>query len=132
MAIVGVVKSALASSLVGAVLEEDAMDIDVHLLLQSYLRLSKMHGLVQRNRVKIQEIERQGSRRNLYTDQEEFAAPIIVNAAGAWADEVASLAGVDTLGLKSYRRTAFTFAIPHKADTANWPHISSICSRWYL
>jgi len=35
----------------------------------------------------------------------------VVNAAGAWADELARLAGIDPLGLEPFRRTAIAFDV---------------------
>ena len=48
----------------------------------------------------------------------EYAAPVLINAAGAWCDAVAQLAGVAPIGLVPKRRTAFTFAPPADLKSA--------------
>ncbi|HWK84067.1 MAG TPA: FAD-binding oxidoreductase, partial [Caldimonas sp.] len=60
------------------------------------------------------------------------AAPIVVDAAGAWCDAVARLAGVAPIGLVAKRRTAFTFAAPSGVDVAHWPTFGSLDETWYV
>src|SRR5207253_8209792 len=51
----------------------------------------------------------------------EFAAPVVVNAAGAWVDEIAALAGLPPIGIVPKRRTALIVAAPPGIDIARWP-----------
>ena len=55
-----------------------------------------------------------------------------MNAAGAWADAIASMAGVEPVGLVPKRRTAFTFKPPDGADARRWPMVIDIDERWYF
>ena len=57
---------------------------------------------------------------------------MVVNAAGAWADEVAGLAGVRPIGLVPKRRTAITFDAPEGADLSIWPELDDIGEEFYL
>jgi len=61
---------------------------------------------------------------------ERFAAPVLVNAAGAWADQVAALAGVAPLGLQPRRRTIIVVDAP--PESAGWPFVHSIAGDFYL
>jgi D-arginine dehydrogenase len=61
---------------------------------------------------------------------EAFAAPILVNAAGAWADRIAALAGVAPLGLEPKRRTIIVVDAP--AESAGWPFVHSAAGDFYL
>jgi len=61
---------------------------------------------------------------------EEFAAPILVNAAGAWADRVATLAGVAPLGLQPRRRTIIVVDAPPESEA--WPFVHSVAGDFYL
>jgi D-arginine dehydrogenase len=54
----------------------------------------------------------------------------VVNAAGAWADDVAALAGVAPVGLRPLRRTAFTATCD--LDTTGWPLVNDVDERWYF
>jgi D-arginine dehydrogenase len=54
---------------------------------------------------------------------------VIVNAAGAWGDVVATLAGVTPVGLRPLRRTAFVTPVP--AD-ASWPMVMDVANRYYF
>ena len=55
-----------------------------------------------------------------------------MNAAGAWADGVAALAGVTPLGLQPRRRSAFTFAAPAGIDARHWPTVADVGEAWYF
>jgi len=55
-----------------------------------------------------------------------FSAPIVVNAAGAWADDLARRAGIEPLGLVPMRRTAMLMDIPEGSGAASWPMVIDI------
>jgi D-arginine dehydrogenase len=59
-------------------------------------------------------------------------APVVVNAAGAWCDELASLAGVTPIGLVPHRRTAFTCEAPADCDISSWPLVIDVHEGWYF
>ena len=116
----------------GAVLEPDAMDIDVHALHQGYLR-----GLRARGGRVVTDAEVRGLRHGpagwlAETPAGAFTAPVAVNAAGAWCDEVAKLAGAKPVGLVPKRRTIITFAAPAGFDTASWPLVAGIDEDYYF
>ncbi|MFN7000683.1 MAG: NAD(P)/FAD-dependent oxidoreductase, partial [Elioraea tepidiphila] len=84
---------------VAAAIEEDAFDIDVHALHHGYLRQLRAAGGTLATEARATAIERRNGTWQVTTPAGMFAAPIVVNAAGAWGDEVARLAGVAPLGL---------------------------------
>ena len=61
-----------------------------------------------------------------------FHAGLIVNAAGAWADEVAAMAGLPPLGLQPLRRTICTFRCSERLGHARWPMLVDADERFYL
>jgi D-arginine dehydrogenase len=61
-----------------------------------------------------------------------ITAGAVVNAAGAWADVVAALAGVPPIGLEPRRRTAFTFPVPAGMDASGWPAVIGIDESYYF
>lgn len=59
-------------------------------------------------------------------------APLVIDAAGAWADEVAALAGVAPLGIEPRRRSAFLFQPPEGVLTTHWPFVTSVAEDFYF
>lgn len=88
-----------------AVYEPDCCDIDVSALHQSYLRDAKRRNVTLQNRARVEAIERLDGCWQLTTAQGKFLADKLINAAGAWADDVAQMAGVEAIGIEPMRRT---------------------------
>jgi D-arginine dehydrogenase len=117
--------------LVGAALEEDAFDMDVAAIHQGFLRMLRANGGVLALRNRAERIEKHAGVWNIETTTgETFHAPIVVNASGAWGDEIAALAGALPLGLQPCRRTA-AIVDPTPFDVSNWPMICDINEEWY-
>lgn len=129
MAIVPVMRQEL---LAGGILEPEAADIDVHRLHQGYLRGIREHGGEIRCNTTVARIERAGDQWIVDTDTGRYRAGILVNAAGAWCDEIARLAGARPIGLVPKRRTAFTFAPPHGVVIDEWPLCVAADWSWYM
>ena len=115
-----------------AMYEPEAMDIDVHALHQGFLRGLRARGGRIVTDAEARGIRRDGGAWRVATPKAEFAAPILVNAAGAWADEVARLAGVPTIGLVPKRRTAFTIEPPAGVAIAGWPLVVDVAESFYF
>ncbi len=119
-------------ALVAALYEEDALDIDVDRMLQGYLRLLKSRGGQVMTGARVVGVTRQGDDWQVTTDAGIWTAPVLVNAAGAWADQVAGLAGVRPIGLQPMRRSAVLMTVPdhiHGAD--RWPLFAAASETWY-
>jgi D-arginine dehydrogenase len=58
-------------------------------------------------------------------------APIIVDAAGAWGDRIAVLAGRRPVGLQPKRRSMAVVPLPDHADVMNWPLVGDVGETWY-
>lgn len=121
---------AMRSDWVGAGLYEDASaEIDVAALHQAFVRIARGHGteIVPSSPVRL--IERKGNGWVLRAGEREIRAAAVVNAAGAWGDVVARMAGVEPIGLQPMRRTAFM--VPGRDDAAAWPLVVEAHERWY-
>jgi D-arginine dehydrogenase len=114
------------------IFEPRAADIDVHSLHQGFIRGLKAHGSDLQCGVEIRAIERVGSHWNVETATGRMRAPLLINAAGAWADELAALAGVEPLGLQPRRRSAFLFTPPPDLVTAQWPFVCAVDESFYF
>jgi D-arginine dehydrogenase len=100
-------------------------------LHQGFLRQLRARGGVLKLRSRTGRIERQGAAWEVeVTGGAVFRAPIVVNASGAWGDEVARQAGVRPVGLRPKRRTAVIID-PAPWDVANWPLINDVDHTWY-
>src|SRR5690606_23321991 len=110
-------------TLVGAIYDSVASDMDVHALHQGYLRGMREHGAELRNSARVESatyeeakdgvpqgvasMHNSGVWRLRTSNGEELRARVVVNAAGAWADAVARQCGAKALGVQPMRRSAF-------------------------
>ncbi len=107
-----------------ATLEPEARTIDVHALHQGYLTaLRRRGGEVRTGATVIGLRPRRASWHIELAEGAHVAAAAVVNAAGAWAEEVGALAGAPPIGLRPLRRTAFTFAPPEGLDLDGIPMV---------
>lgn len=131
----------------GAVWEPTAMDMDVHAIHGGYLRGLKARGGRLVTDAGVTALERRDGMWIASTPAGDFAAPVLVNAAGAWADVLAGMAGARPVGLMPKRRSAITFdpvfadpvfADPVSADPANgaglagWPMTIDVDEQFYM
>ena len=117
----------------GGLLDDSGFDIDAHALLQGFLRGARAAGTVLRtdDQPVMAEYDGQSWRVGLASGA-VVRAPTVVNAAGAWADELAARFGAAPVGLSPRRRSAFTFAPPPGVDIAAWPLVVDVDERWYF
>jgi D-arginine dehydrogenase len=106
-----------------AAYEEGVMDMDVAAIHQGFLRGLKARGGTLVCDAGITALDRRNGAWHATTRAGDFEAPIVVNAAGAWADKVAALAGARSVGLVPKRRTAIIVDLPNGADTRSWPAV---------
>ncbi len=113
-------------------LEPDAMSMDVAQMHDGFLRGFKARGGALLTDCDVIGIERTQGRWTLQTRHQKIHADIIINAAGAWADEITGLCGLAPLGLVPKRRTALVFQAPAEYDTTYWPMINDIDETFYF
>ena len=104
-----------------ALFEPGASDIDVNGLHQAFLRGFKARGGKLVCDVRVEALDPKGRIWRVVSGDRVFEAPVVVNAAGAWADEVAKLAGLAPLGIEPRRRTVVLLDAPKEHDIAAWP-----------
>jgi D-arginine dehydrogenase len=113
-----------------------ASDLDVAALHQHYLRRLRAAGGTLVSGAPVRALSREARRWQVETPAGTFAAPVVVDAAGAWADVIARLAGVRPLGLVPKRRTAMIVAPPSQpeltAGLERWPLVVDIDEDFYL
>jgi D-arginine dehydrogenase len=117
----------------GALFERDAQDIDVHALHQGFLRGLRRAGGELRCGVRLTAATHDGQAWTVtFGDGESVRAATIVNAAGAWADELAKVFGATPIGLEPRRRSAFTFRPPEGLDVHAWPAVVGVDESYYF
>ena len=116
----------------GAAYDSDAMDIDVDALQQGFLRAAKAQGTVLLTDQRVNEIERRGGNWSIGLSAGVVEAPILINAAGAWADTVGQLCGAAPLGLQPLRRTALLVDAPSGVDLRAWPAVIDVDEQFYF
>jgi D-arginine dehydrogenase len=115
-----------------ALLEPGCADIDAHALLQGYLRAGRARGLSVLLSTEAVALEREGGRWRVDAREVRLRAGSVINAAGAWADDLARKAGLRPKGLQPYRRTAITFDPPAAVDARAWPMTFDLAETWYF
>lgn len=121
-----------ANKIAGGLFEAASQDIEVHELHQGYLRKFRARGGVQFNSTEVDTLEHANGRWSVSAGKLRFCAPYVVNAAGAWADEMAALAGLAPLGLTPKLRTAALVPVPAALDVPKFPIVIDIAEQFYF
>jgi len=117
----------------GALYEHGAQDIDVNALHQGFLRGMRARGGELRTGADVIAAQRSNDRWTLrLADGEAVQARTVVDAAGAWADDVAAVFGAAPIGLVPHRRSAFTFKAPEGCDVSDWPAVVGADESYYF
>jgi len=119
-------------ALAGAILDHSPADIDVHALHQGYLKLLKARGGSITTAAEVVGLERKSDSWRISTRGAMLRAPVVVNAAGAWAGELGSMAGAHHIGLEPRRRTAVLIEPPVGVNIGAWPMVGDIDETFYL
>lgn len=115
-----------------AFIEPGQREIDVDALHQGFLRQARRLGAQVMTGAGVSGLARDGAGWRITTPQGDVQAGVIVNAAGAWADAVAALAGLAPIGITPFRRTAFRVALPDGMDAGHWPLINDADEAFYF
>lgn len=117
----------------GALYDPTASDIDTDALHQGYLRGIKRNGGEIHTNSEVLSLTRDvDGQWQVETGEQRFSAPVIINAAGAWADKIGQMAGAQALGLQPKRRAAFIFAGPEGVNIHHWPMLVALDESFYM
>ncbi len=114
----------------GGIYEATAREIDVAGLHQAFVRIARRHEVEIRTQAAVTAIDRAPSGWTITAGGERIGCRALINAAGAWGDHVAVMAGVEPIGLQPFRRTVFMVA--GRSDYAQWPMVVDTDRRFYF
>ncbi len=114
-----------------AAARDDIWDLDTDLLMQGFLKAARAHGTRIETGARVTAVTRSAGRWQVSDGARDWSADVLINAAGAWADQVAALAGVAPIGLQPMRRSMARIAAPAGHDLSGWPMMDGVGDRWY-
>lgn len=115
-----------------ALVDHRSLKLDTHAMLQAHGAELRGAGGELVTGARVSAIVREAGGWRLATAAGVFSAPLLVNAAGAWADDVARMAGVQPIGIEPRRRTVISFAAPDGEDVRHWPFTKTVGEGFYL
>ncbi|MEE4200023.1 NAD(P)/FAD-dependent oxidoreductase [Erythrobacter sp.] len=115
-----------------ALVDRAALKLDTDAMLQNALRVLRRGGGQLIGDTRIDRIERADGQWHVHAGDRRFAAKVLINAAGAWADDVARMAGTAPVGIEPRRRTVIAFAAPEEHATRSWPFVKTVGEGFYM
>jgi glycine/D-amino acid oxidase-like deaminating enzyme len=120
-----------ASHVTRAGWHEAAWDIDTDRMVQTFAKTIRAAGGGVKTRAPVTSISRDGAIWRVECGEDSHEARILVNAAGAWADQIAGMAGIAPLGLRPMRRSMARMPAPGGHDVSGWPMLLGAGEGWY-
>ena len=120
------------NGIIGALLDEAGRKLDAHALLEGHRHALLAAGGEILTGSPVTSLRHDGAAWIVDTPSNCYSAKIVVNAAGAWADKIARLAGVAPMGLTPLRRTVITFDAPDDTDVSAWPFTKTVGPGFYI
>lgn len=114
-----------------AAYHETAYDIDTDRMLQDFARQIRKNGSTIVTRAEVTAIRRDSEGWTVTAGGEDHRARKVVNAGGAWADQLAQMAGIAPLGILPYRRSMARLPAPDGHDLRTWPMLFGTGESWY-
>lgn len=121
----------LNASVTRAGYHADAWDIDTDRLVQNFATEVRQNGGEVRTGAEVTAIARTAHGWEVTIGDEVLQARNIVNAAGAWVDEIAKLAGIAPIGITPLRRSMARIPAPGGHDVSGWPMLFGPGENWY-
>ena len=114
-----------------AAFDSHAWDIDTDKLVQTFARTARQNGAAIVTKARVTNIKRLPSGWVVTTNAQTYEGRVLVNAAGAWVDTIAELAGIAPLGFTPLRRSMARIPAPGGHDVSGWPMVFGPGEDWY-
>ncbi len=115
-----------------AMLEPNSLSLDVSAIHQGFIRGIKANGGAIECNAEVLNLERKQGFWHVETRAGTFSAKVVINAAGAWADKVATAVGANPVGLQPKRRTVVAFVPSNVTISNDWPLVIDIEEQFYF
>jgi len=115
-----------------ALYEQDCKDIDTNALMAGYLKSFKRRGGQLVTAARVSGLAFSHGRWTAKTTKGDYEAPIVVNAAGGWVQQIARMSGLPTRHVVPFRRTAVIFDPPAGSDIRTWPMTFDVAETFYF
>jgi glycine/D-amino acid oxidase-like deaminating enzyme len=112
-----------------AAVSDAAFDIDTDRLLQDFARAIRSNGGQVLTKAKVTDIRKEGHW--VIEAGGPYEARTLINAAGAWVDEIAEMAGIAPIGIIPKRRSMARLPAPGGRDVRGWPMMLGVAEAWY-
>ncbi len=106
-------------------------DIDTDLLIQNFVKEARVNGAEVLNSAEVSAISKEGALWQVTAKTGQYTARMLVNAAGAWVNEIAQMAGVASPGFSPLRRSMARMPAPGGHDVSGWPMLIGAGEAWY-
>ncbi len=110
---------------------EAAFDLDTDRMMQDFIRVLRGNGGTVVTDARVIAIAREADGWRVETTSGAHSCAKLVNAAGAWADIIADMAGITPINLKPCRRSMARLAAPGGQDVTHWPMFFGVGEAWY-
>ena len=110
---------------------ESAYDLDTDRLIQDFAKIVRHNGGQILTNANVDEIKFQNNRWSVRCGAEIHTSNTLINAAGAWADRVANLAGITPVGIMPLRRSMAQTPAPLGHEISKWPIFFGVGEAWY-
>lgn len=114
-----------------AAFHADAWDIDTDRLIQTFAKQARANGARIVTKAQVNRITRTDTGWDVTTKDQTYTARTLINAAGAWVDVIARMAGVTPLGFTPLRRSMARIPAPGGHDVSTWPMLFGPGENWY-
>ena len=122
-----------AGGAIRGLVDRSGLKLDANAMLHAFARRVRHSGGEIVTGKRIEKVERGAAGWTVTGESgESWSAPVLIDAAGAWADRIAALAGVRPLGLQPKRRTIIVVDPPAGMDASSWPFVHSAARDFYM
>jgi D-arginine dehydrogenase len=117
---------------IAGIFDPECKDIDVDILHQGYLRRARKNGAMLITSAPVTALSRRAAHWQVTTSAGQYSSSVVVNAAGAWGDKIAAIAGIPAIGLIPMQRTIIVFSPNGYPVDPNAPLVLDVGETFYF